>query len=69
MAVGVDCEGIKHVLGIWIQDTEAASFWADVCVQLANRGVKDVLIVCCDGLRGFEQAVRTTWPLAISKPV
>ncbi len=57
------------MLGIWIQDTEAASFWADVCVQLANRGVKDVLIVCCDGLRGFEQAVRATWPLAISKPV
>ena len=49
--------GIKHVLGIWIQDTEAASF-GPMCVQLANRGVKDVLIVCCDGLRGFEQAVR-----------
>lgn len=39
-------EGIKHVLGIWIQAIEGAKFWAGVCAQLANRGVKDVLIVC-----------------------
>ncbi|WP_297751992.1 IS256 family transposase [uncultured Tessaracoccus sp.] len=59
IAVGVDMDGIKHVLGIWIQATEGAKFWAGVCAQLANRGVKDVLIVCCDGLTGFPEA---TWP-------
>lgn len=45
-----DIDGIKHVLGIWIQATEGAKFWAGVCANLANRGVRDVLIVCCDGL-------------------
>ncbi|MDP9832643.1 transposase-like protein [Trueperella abortisuis] len=38
-------EGIKHVLGIWVQDNEGSSFWASVCSQLANRGIQDVLIV------------------------
>jgi transposase-like protein len=47
IAVGVDMDGIKHVLGIWVQQTEGAKFWAAVCAELANRGVKDVLIVCC----------------------
>jgi transposase-like protein len=64
IAVGVDMDGIKHVLGIWVQDTEGAKFWASVCAQLANRGVKDVLIVCCDGLTGFPEAIETTWPQA-----
>ena len=50
IAVGVDMDGIKHVLGIWVQATEGAKFWASVCAELANRGVGDVLIVCCDGL-------------------
>ena len=62
LAVGVDMEGIKHVLGIWIQATEGAKFWAGVCAQLANRGVADVLIVCCDGLTGFPEAIEATWP-------
>lgn len=53
IAVGVDIDGIKHVLGIWIQATEGAKFWAGVCAQLANRGIQDVLIVCVDGLTGF----------------
>jgi len=64
IAVGVDLDGIKHVLGIWIQASEGAKFWASVCSQLANRGVKDVLIVCCDGLTGFPEAVEATWPQA-----
>jgi putative transposase len=50
IAVGVDIEGVKHVLGIWVQTSERAKFWADVCAALANRGVRDVLTVCCDGL-------------------
>jgi putative transposase len=64
IAVGVDLDGIKHVLGIWVQATEGAKFWAGVCAELANRGVKDVLIVCCDGLSGFPEAIEATWPAA-----
>ena len=62
IAVGVDLEGIKHVLGIWVQDTEGSAFWAHVCADLANRGVRDVLIVCCDGLKGLPEAIEATWP-------
>jgi len=62
IAVGVDIDGVKHVLGIWIQATEGAKFWAGVCAELANRGVADVLIVCCDGLTGFPEAIESTWP-------
>ena len=64
IAVGVDTEGIKHVLGIWVQTTEGAKFWASVCAELANRGVREVLVVCCDGLSGFPEAVEATWPEA-----
>lgn len=64
IAVGVDLDGVKHVLGIWVQATEGAKFWASVCAELANRGVQDVLIVCCDGLTGFPEAVEATWPEA-----
>lgn len=62
IAVGVDLDGVKHVLGIWVQSTEGAKFWAGVCAELANRGVKDVLIVCCDGLPGLPEAIEATWP-------
>ena len=62
IAVGVDLDGIKHVLGIWVQTSEGAKFWAGVCAELRNRGVRDVLIVCCDGLSGFTEAIEATWP-------
>jgi putative transposase len=62
IAVGVDCDGIKHVLGIWVQTTEGAKFWAGVCAELRNRGIRDVLIVCCDGLTGLPEAIEATWP-------
>src|SRR5215203_1260369 len=62
IAVGVDCDGIKHVLGIWVQTSEGAKFWAGVLAELRNRGVADVLIACCDGLTGFPQAIEATWP-------
>ena len=62
IAIGVDLDGIKHVLGIWVQTSEGAKFWAGVCAELANRGVRDVLIVCCDGLTGFAEAIEATWP-------
>jgi putative transposase len=64
IAIGVDLDGVKHVLGIWVQATEGAKFWAGVCAELRNRGVKDVLIVCCDGLTGFPEAIEATWPQA-----
>ena len=64
LAVGVDLEGVKHVLGIWVQTSEGAKFWAGVCAELANRGIRDVLIVCCDGLTGFPEAIAATWPQA-----
>lgn len=64
IAVGVDFDGIKHVLGIWVQATEGSKFWASVCSELANRGIRDVLIVCCDGLSGFPEAISATWPQA-----
>jgi putative transposase len=65
LAVGVDCDGIKHVLGIWVQASEGAKFWAGVLAELRNRGVKDVLIACCDGLTGFPDAIEATWPDAV----
>ncbi|WP_426516393.1 IS256 family transposase [Diaminobutyricibacter sp. McL0618] len=65
IAVGVDMDGIKHVLGIWVQATEGAKFWAGVCAQLANRSIEDVLFVCCDGLTGFPEAIEATWPDSI----
>ena len=65
IAVGVDMDGIKHVLGIWIQAAEGAKFWAGVCADLANRGVRDVLIVCCDGLSGLPEAIEATWKQAL----
>ena len=55
LAVGVDMEGIKHVLGIWVQADEGAAFWAHVCAEPANRGVRDVLIVCYDRLAGLPE--------------
>lgn len=60
IALGVDMDGIKHVLGIWVQAAEGAKFWTGVCANLANRGVRDVLIVATDGLSGFPEAVEAT---------
>ncbi|WP_344418555.1 IS256 family transposase [Amycolatopsis minnesotensis] len=62
LAIGVDVDGRKHALGCWIADTEGAKFWAKVLSDLRNRGVKDVLIACCDGLTGLPDAIRVTFP-------
>jgi len=64
LAVGVDLEGRKRVLGMWIETTEGAKFWTGVLTELRNRGVRDVLIVCCDGLSGLPEAIGATWPNA-----
>jgi len=63
MAVGIDIDGIKHILGLWIADNEGAAFWASVCADLANRGVQDVFIVCCDGLKGLPVRVHPGDPV------
>jgi len=65
IAVGVDCDGIKHVLGIWVQTSEGAKFWAGVLAELRNRGVQDVLIACVDGLTGFPEAIEAIWPRTV----
>lgn len=64
LVTGVDIDGIKHVLGIWIAASEGARFWAGVLAELRNRGIKDVLFVCCDGLNGLPDAIEAAWPKA-----
>ena len=61
IVVGVDTDGIKHVLGIWVQTSEGPKFWLGVLTELRNRGVRDVLIACCDGLAGLAEAIETVW--------
>ncbi len=67
LGVGVDLEGRKHVLGMWIGDGdgEGSKFWLSVLSELKNRGVGDVLIVCCDGLKGLPDAIEATWEDAV----
>ncbi|WP_328603532.1 IS256 family transposase [Amycolatopsis sp. NBC_00345] len=62
LAIGVDVDGRKHALGCWIQDTEGAKFWQKVLSDLRNRGVKDILIACCDGLTGLPDAIHAIFP-------
>lgn len=62
LAVGVDADGKKEVLGIWVETKEGAKFWLRVMNELKARGVEDVLIVVCDGLTGLPEAVTACWP-------
>lgn len=62
LAVGVDVEGRKEVLGIWVETTEGAKFWLRVMNELKARGVDDVLIAVCDGLVGLPDAINAVWP-------
>jgi len=64
VAIGIDCEGAKQVLGLWIGPTtgESAKFWLS---ELKGRGVADVCIVCCDGLTGLPDAIGVVWPQAV----
>lgn len=64
LAVGIDVDGDKHVLGIWLEANEGAKFWTKVMNELRARGVEDVLVVVCDGLKGLPEAVETVWPHA-----
>ena len=62
LALGVNMEGHKELLGMWISENEGAKFWLNVLTELQNRGVKDVLIACVDGLKGFPDAINTIYP-------
>ncbi|MBN1009233.1 IS256 family transposase, partial [Amphritea pacifica] len=53
LALGVNLEGHKELLGLWLSENEGAKFWLNVLTELQNRGVKDILIACVDGLKGF----------------
>ncbi len=64
LALGVNCDGDREVLGIWWQEIEGAKFWLAVLNDLKRRGVDDVLISCVDGLTGFPEAIEATFPLA-----
>ncbi|WP_020676302.1 IS256 family transposase [Geopsychrobacter electrodiphilus] len=62
LAIGVNLDGLKEVLGLWTADTEGAKFWLQVVTELKNRGVKDIFIACVDGLKGFPEAIETIFP-------
>ncbi|MEP7025025.1 MAG: IS256 family transposase, partial [Actinomycetota bacterium] len=73
LAIGIDADGEKHVLGIWLAKTppetatagEGARFWNSVMNDLRNRGARDILIACCDGLAGFEDAITAAFPATV----
>ena len=67
VAVGVTLEGTRDCLGLWIEKTEGARFWTGVMTELRNRGVKDVLFVCTDGLTGFPDAIDAVFPQAVNQ--
>ncbi len=62
MAIGVDLDGNKDVLGMWIGESESSKFWLTVLNELRNRGVQDILIVIVDNLTGFSEAIRASFP-------
>lgn len=62
LAIGINLEGFKDVLGIWIEQTEGAKFWLRIMTEIKNRGVKDIFIACVDGIKGFSEAIEATSP-------
>jgi putative transposase len=62
LAIGVDMDGKKEVLGLWMAKTEGAKFWLSIVTELKNRGVEDIFIACCDGLTGLPEAINTVFP-------
>lgn len=64
IALGVLPDGTKQILGLWIEQTEGAKFWLKVMNELKTRGVTDILVACCDGLKGFPEAIESAFPNA-----
>lgn len=62
LALGVTLQGTKEILGLWIETNEGAKFWLKILNELKSRGVQDILIACCDGLKGFPEAIETAFP-------
>ena len=62
LALGINLDGQKELLGMWLSETEGAKFWLSVLTELQNRGVKDILIACVDGLKGFPDAIQSVYP-------
>ncbi len=62
LALGVNMEGQKELLGMWLSENEGAKFWLSIITELQNRGVKDILIACIDGLKGFPEAIQIVFP-------
>jgi len=62
LALGVNKEGQKELLGMWMSQNEGAKFWLNVLTELKNRGLEDILIACVDGLTGFPDAIQTVYP-------
>jgi len=62
LALGVNLEGHKELLGLWISENEGSKFWLSILTELQNRGVSDILIACIDGLKGFPEAIQATYP-------
>src|SRR5215203_3754405 len=65
IALGVQADGTKDILGLWIENTEGAKFWLRVMNELRNRGVGDILIAVVDGLKGFPEAINAVFPETI----
>jgi putative transposase len=65
LALGVTMHGSKEVLGLWIEQNEGAKFWLKVVNELKTRGVRDILIACCDGLKGFPEAIEAAFPQTV----
>ena len=68
LALGINLDGEKELLGRWISPTEGAKFWLGILTELKNRGVQDVFIACVDGLTGFPEAIETVYPQAEVQP-
>jgi putative transposase len=68
LALGIQRDGTKDVLGLWIQQTEGAKFWLAVMNELKNRGLQDILIAVIDGLRGFSEAITAVFPETAKRP-
>jgi putative transposase len=62
VAIGVNVEGGKEVLGLWVSANEGAKFWLQVLTEIRNRGVEDMFISCVHGLKGFPEAIEAVYP-------
>jgi len=67
LVIGLNNHGMKEVLGMWINETESASFWLTVLTDLKARGVEDILIACTDNLKGFTEAIKSSYPKTLTQ--